>query len=95
MGVELAGALAQFGTAGLIGWMWLTERRAAGERERELRAAHEALLLERAQLGELMRVVGANTAALAALEAGQRELRALLRRRMGVRAASEGGVHSG
>lgn len=95
MGAELAGALAQFGTAGLIGWMWLTERRASAERERELREAHEALVRERAQLGELMRVVSANTAALAALEAGQRELRGLLRRRMGVRGVCEGGVHSG
>ena len=30
MEMEITSALAQLGAAGLIGWMWLTERRAVG-----------------------------------------------------------------
>ena len=67
-------ALAQLGTAGLIGWMWLTERRAASERDLQIREAHQSLLQDRTQLDILVRALESNTRAITALEAGQREL---------------------
>ncbi|MBX3402718.1 MAG: hypothetical protein KF699_04810 [Phycisphaeraceae bacterium] len=77
---ELLPALAQFGAAGLIGWMWLTERRAAADREAQLRQAHEALMTERPRLDALLRALDANTRAITALELGQRSLLAAVQR---------------
>lgn len=71
---EIAGALAQFGVAGLVGWMWLTERRAAAGRERQLTEAHDRLMGERERAETLVGLVGASTRAMTALEASQREL---------------------
>jgi hypothetical protein len=78
--MDLAAALAQLGAAGLIGWMWLAERRAAAEREAQLRALHERLMQERPQIAVLLAVVRDNTRALTALEAGQRGVAAALER---------------
>ena len=78
MNPETAAALAQFGTAGLIGWMWLTERRAAAARERQLSEAHERILAERACFELLVGAIKENTRALATLESGQRALAAVL-----------------
>lgn len=78
MEVELLATLAQFGTAGLIAWMWLVERRAAAERERQLTSAHERLLEQRTQLDALLSVVADNTKAVTAVEAGIRTLAAML-----------------
>ncbi len=77
---ELATALAQCGAAGLIGWMWLSERRAAATREAQLRELHERLIQERPQLAALLSVIRDNTRALTALESGQRTLAAALDR---------------
>lgn len=77
---ELLPALAQFGAAGIIGWMWLTERRAAADREAQLRQAHEALMTERPRLEALLRALDANTRAITALELGQRNLLAAVQR---------------
>ncbi len=69
--MDLAAALAQFGTAGLVGWLWLAERRGAQERERQLGEAHARLVLDREHarlaIDELVRVVKENTRAVAAL----------------------------
>lgn len=81
MEMELASSLAQFGVAGLIGWMWLTERRAHAAGDRMVRESHERLMQERVLVRELVKVVRANTRALSALEAGQRHLVVLLCRR--------------
>jgi len=77
---ELATALAQCGAAGLIGWMWLSERRAAAAREAQLRELHERLIQERPHLAALLAVIRDNTRALTALEAGQRAIAAALQR---------------
>jgi hypothetical protein len=77
---QLAAALAQFGAAGLIGWMWLSERRAAAARERQLAELHERLMHERPQLAALLAVLRDNTRALTALEVGQRHVAAALER---------------
>jgi len=73
-------ALAQFGAAGMIGCMWLWERRAASERERQLTEAHDRLSTDRLQLNVLVEALRDNTRALTALESGQRALAGLLSR---------------
>lgn len=78
--IDLAASLAQLGAAGLIGWMWLAERRAAAARENQLRELHERLIQERPQLAVLLAVVRDNTKALTALEVGQRAIAAALER---------------
>jgi hypothetical protein len=77
---DLAAALAQAGAAGLIAWMWLSERRAAVTRERQLSDLHERLMQERVSLSALVNVVRDNTRALTALEVGQRTLAAVMDR---------------
>jgi hypothetical protein len=79
MPTELLPALAQLGAAGLIGWMWLTERRAAAERDEQVREAHAAILDERPRLEVLLRALDANTRAITALEIGQRQLARIIR----------------
>lgn len=89
---DFAAAVAQLGAAGLIGWMWLSERRAAAAREAQLRELHERLMQERPQVAVLVSVVRENTRALAAIESGQRSaaaaLERLLRKRNAPSAAS-------
>jgi hypothetical protein len=80
MEAEIASALAQFGVAGLIGWMWLSERRSAMGRERQVRELHERLMAKRASLKVLVSVIESNTRALTALESSQRGLSALIER---------------
>lgn len=77
---QLAATLTQFGVAGLIGCLWLLERRAAGERERQLGDMHERLIDERKQIDVLLAALAANTRALTALEVGQRGLAVVLSR---------------
>ncbi len=74
MEAEIASALAQFGVAGMVGWMWLAERRAAATREEQLGRAHDKLMRQGEQLGVLMELTRANTRAMAGLEATQREM---------------------
>lgn len=74
MDPQAAAALAQFGTAGLIGWMWLTERRAAAIRERQLSESHDRLMAERACFDLLVAAIKENTRVLATLEAVQRAM---------------------
>ncbi len=67
-------AVTQFGVAGLICWMWLVERRASAERERQISEAHRAIVEQREDRSGLIEVVRDNTKALAMLEGSQREL---------------------
>ncbi len=67
-------ALTQFGVAGLVCWMWLVERRASAERERQIRESHKAIMEQRQEREGLIEVVRDNTRAVTALEVGQREL---------------------
>jgi len=71
---ELAGMAAQFGAAGLIAWMWLTERRHSAARDRQIAEAHERMLEQRTSLEQLLRVIGENTVALTGIGAGQRRI---------------------
>lgn len=79
MEVEALASLTQFGVAGLVGCMWIVERRAAAERERQLEQTHARLMQERTQLDVLMRALRENTRALTALEQGQRGVLGVLR----------------
>ncbi|HHN78447.1 MAG TPA: hypothetical protein ENK11_07230 [Phycisphaerales bacterium] len=80
MEVETVASLTQFGVAGLIGWMWIVERRAAVVREREIAEAHGRLMQDRTELEVLVQALRENTRALTALEVGQRGLTGLLSR---------------
>lgn len=74
MDVELAAAAAQFGTAGLIGWMWLTERRAASDRDRQVSELHERIMQERECVTACLDALKDNTRAITKLEGTQRVL---------------------
>lgn len=76
---DVASVLTQFGMAGLIAWMWLTERRAGLARERQIEEAHRRLTQEREAMGVMVSVVEANTRAMVSLELAQRELACSLR----------------
>jgi len=75
--------MTQFGVAGIMGAMWLIERRASARREEQLTEAHEKLIGQIAERGALIDVVRDNTRALSMLEAGQRVLIESLRARAG------------
>src|SRR5687767_1653289 len=71
---ELLPILSQFGAAGLIGLMWIAERRHAAVRERQLDEAHGKLSAQDQALRALLDVVKENTRAIATLEQTQRQL---------------------
>lgn len=77
---DLLPTLAQSGAAGLIAWMWLTERRSAAARDRQLSDLADRLTHERTTTATLLSVLGDNTRALAAIEIGQRSLATILDR---------------
>lgn len=55
------------GAAGLMGAMWLWERRASQKREQQLDEAHARILAERVQADTLAALVRGNTEALTRL----------------------------
>jgi hypothetical protein len=59
------------GAAGLMGAMWLWERRNSAKREHQLDEAHERILADRVQLSELIDVVTRNTEAMIRLSTSQ------------------------
>jgi len=80
METDVIAWMMQFGSAGLIAMMWLVERRQGLVRERQLTEAHERVLQQRVELGQLMAVVTENTRAVASLEAAQRQLIGVVQR---------------
>jgi hypothetical protein len=66
--------LTSFGAAGLMGAMWLWERRTSRKREDQLDEAHVRILGDRVQLEELMGVVRQNAEAIARLCTTQDQL---------------------
>lgn len=75
--------VAQFGSAGLIAMIWMVERRQSSVRDRQLTEAHERVLQQRMELGQLLGVVSENTKAMAGLENSQRGIAGLLERVLG------------
>lgn len=80
MEAEVMAWATQFGVAGLIGWMWLAERRASAERERQIGEAHRRILGDREDRAAVLEALRDATRAMAAIEAGQRSLAALVER---------------
>jgi len=74
MEMDIARELAQFGAAGLMGMLWILERRHSALREAQITAAHERLMEQRTALSELVTLVRENTVAMTALERTQRRL---------------------
>ena len=74
METDIAGVAAQLGAAGIMGMMWLAERRAGAVREKQLAEAHDRLMSERTSLDVLLRAIESSTRVLSALEVGQRQL---------------------
>jgi len=83
MDTQIAALLAQFGAAGLMGWMWLAERRTAALRDKQLSDLHDRLMQERTNATALFSVLADNTRALTALEIGQRDVAAAIERLTG------------
>lgn len=83
MDTQIAALLAQFGAAGLMGWMWLAERRTAALRDKQLSDLHDRLMQERTNAAALFSVLADNTRALTALEVGQRDVAAAIERLTG------------
>lgn len=90
METDLMQMLTQFGAAGLIGVLWIWERRLSAARERQLCESHDRIMEQRYQLEELLRVVADNTGAIASMESCQQRLVALLE---GLRDALATGDH--
>ncbi len=61
------GDLAGLGSAGMMGAMWLWERRASRQREQQLDEAHQRILADRIQLEQVITAVRQNTQALTRL----------------------------
>ena len=59
--------LANLGVAGLMGLMWLWERKTSGAREQQLDEAHARILSDRVQLDQLIEVVRSNSDAMSRL----------------------------
>lgn len=71
---DLLTTLTQFGVAGLIAWMWLTERRAGADRDRQLTEAHARIVRDTEDRAALLEALRDCTRAMVALECAQRAL---------------------
>ncbi len=77
LGEGSVGAIDQitnFGVAGLMGAMWLWERRTSQKREQQIDEAHARIVADRVLLDELMDVVRQNAEAVTRLSATQDQL---------------------
>jgi len=66
--------LASFGAAGLMGAMWLWERKISRLREEQLTDAHDRILRDEQRLSKLVHVVEQNTAAITSFSEMQRQV---------------------
>jgi hypothetical protein len=66
--------LASFGAAGLMGAMWLWERRLSRMREEQLTEAHGRIIRDEQRLGKFVEVVEHNTTAVAGFAETQRQV---------------------
>ncbi|MCC7349567.1 MAG: hypothetical protein IT446_03280 [Phycisphaerales bacterium] len=65
--------LANLGTAGLMGAMWLWERRTSRQRDQQLDESHNRILSDRIQLDQLITLVRQNTEALTRMSTTQEQ----------------------
>jgi len=71
---DLVPIVAQYGVAGLMGLLWLFERRHSSLREREITESHNRLMQENMELSVLMGVIKENSVAMTSLEKSQARL---------------------
>lgn len=71
--------LTSFGAAGVMGTLWLWERRLSRRREEEISDAHARIIRDEHRLDELTRVVEQNTAAMARFTETQRQVADVLK----------------
>jgi len=71
--------LTGIGAAGVMGAMWLWERRASAQRERELSESHERIKRDEQRLDKLTHVVEQATAAIARFQQTQLEMSELIK----------------
>ncbi len=64
---EAIGQITSLGAAGIMGAMWLWERRHSQKRDEQLDEAHARIVGDRVQLDQLIEVVKTNAEALARL----------------------------
>ena len=72
--------LTEFGAAGLIGMLWLLERRAASARERQIDESHQRIMTSNQHVASLSEIVNRNTRAIESLERSQQRMLVLLER---------------
>ena len=70
--------LASFGAAGLMGAMWLWERKLSQLREQQLTESHTRIKRDEERLGKLTQVVEQNTSAITRFTETQRETSEIL-----------------
>ena len=78
--VPVMEGVTNFGAAGLMGAMWLWERRTSRQREQQLDEAHARIVGDRVAIDQLIGVVRQNAEAMARLGAVQEQLVARLQR---------------
>ena len=66
--------LASFGAAGLMGAMWLWERKLSRHREEQLTEAHARIVRDEQRLESLVKVVEQNTSAVGGFTETQRQV---------------------
>ena len=72
--MNLIDQLTNFGAAGLMGAMWLWERRTSRQREEQIDEAHARIISDRISLDQLMDLVRQNVEAMTKLSAMQEQL---------------------
>lgn len=77
--VSMVSDLTSFGAAGLMGAMWLAERRLSRAREQQIVEAHQRILRDEEKLVCLTEVIDRNTAALVRFVEHQKEQTRVLR----------------
>jgi hypothetical protein len=76
--LPLPSELASFGAAGLMGALWIWERKLSRTREAQLTQAHDRLMNERGLTRLMVNLLRRNTAALSRLQSTQDQLLRLL-----------------
>ena len=71
--------ITSMGAAGVMGAMWLWERRASAQRERELTESHERIKRDEQRLDKLTQVVEQTTAAITRFQQTQQEMTAVIK----------------
>lgn len=71
--LSIVSDLTSFGAAGLMGAMWLWERKLSRVREEQIDRSHERIMRDEERLDKLTQVLEQNTAAISRFHEMQRE----------------------